>query len=58
MFDEYQLVKESLQFNSNVRSFTFDELMAKSNFKNLLGTRAFEIVYESDWEGIGLRLKF
>jgi hypothetical protein len=57
MLDEYQHVKESLQFNSSVRSFTFDELVAKSNLKNLLGTRAFEIVCESDWEGIGLRLK-
>jgi hypothetical protein len=58
MLDEYQLVKESLQFNSSVRSFIFDGLMAKSNLKNILGTRAFEIMYESDWEGIGFRLNF
>ncbi len=51
MLDEYQPIKESLQFNSSVRSFSFDEFMAKRNFENLLGTRVFEIVYESDWEG-------
>ncbi len=51
MLDEYQPIKESLQFNSSVRSFSFDEFMAKRNLENLLGTRVFEIVYESDWEG-------
>jgi tetratricopeptide (TPR) repeat protein len=57
LLDEYQPIIESLQFNSNVRSFTFDELVTKNDFRKHLGQGLYGIVYEGNWEGKKIAIK-
>jgi tetratricopeptide (TPR) repeat protein len=53
MLTEYQPMIESLQCNSKIRVFAYDEL----NFKISLGKGPFGKVYESRWEGIKIAIK-
>ncbi|CAM6019760.1 unnamed protein product [Sphagnum balticum] len=55
--DEYQPIIESLQFNSNVKSFTFDELVTKNDSRKRLGQGLYGIVYEGNWEGKKIAIK-
>jgi tetratricopeptide (TPR) repeat protein len=53
MLTEYQPMIESLQCNSNIPFFAYDEL----NFGKLLGKGLFGEVYESRWKGIKIAVK-
>ncbi len=53
MLTEYQPMIESLQCNSSIRLFAFDEL----NFGKLLGKGLFGKVYKSRWKGIKIAIK-
>jgi tetratricopeptide (TPR) repeat protein len=53
MLTEYQPMMESLQCNSNILVFTYDEL----NFCKSLGKGSFGEVYECCWEGIKIAIK-
>jgi len=57
LVDEYQPIIESLQFNSNVRSFTFDELVTKNDSRKHLGQGSYGTVYEGNWEGKKIAIK-
>jgi serine/threonine protein kinase len=53
MLTEYQPMIESLQCNSNIRLFAYDEL----NFRKSLGKGLFGEVYKSRWKGIKIAIK-
>jgi len=53
MLTEYQPMIESLQCNSSIQFFAYDEL----KFGKLLGKGLFGKVYESDWKGIKIAIK-
>jgi tetratricopeptide (TPR) repeat protein len=53
MLTEYQPMIESLQSNSSIRLFAYDEL----NFRKFLGRGLFGEVYESRWKGIKIAIK-
>ncbi|CAN5971409.1 unnamed protein product [Sphagnum jensenii] len=53
MLTEYQPMIESLQCNSSIPFFPYDEL----NFGKLLGKGSFGKVYESHWKGIKIAIK-
>jgi len=53
MLGEYQPTIELLPFNSEIQSFTYNEL----NFGTSLGKRAFGEVYQSCWKGIQIAIK-
>jgi len=44
---------KSLQFNSNIRVFTYDEL----DLQKCLGKGVFVEVYESRWKGMKIAIK-
>jgi tetratricopeptide (TPR) repeat protein len=53
MLTDYQPMIESLQCNSNIRVFAYDEL----NFDKSFGKGSFGTVYESPWGGITIAIK-
>jgi len=53
MLTEYQPMMKSLQCNSSIRIFTYDEL----NFYKSLGKGSFGEVYECHWKGIKIAVK-
>jgi serine/threonine protein kinase len=53
MLGEYQPTIKLLPFNSEIQSFTYNEL----NFGTSLGKRAFGEVYQSCWKGIQIAIK-
>jgi serine/threonine protein kinase len=53
MLTEYQPMMESLQCNSGIRLFTYDEL----NSRKFLGKGLFGEVYKSRWKGIKIAIK-
>jgi tetratricopeptide (TPR) repeat protein len=53
MLTEYQPMIESLQCNSNIQVFAYDDL----NFGKSLGKGSFGEVYECRWEGIKIAVK-
>jgi serine/threonine protein kinase len=53
ILDKYQPTIESLQHNSNIRAFTYNEL----KFQKCLGKGAFGEVYKSKWNNIKIAIK-
>jgi tetratricopeptide (TPR) repeat protein len=57
MLDEYQPIIESLPFNSNIQSFTYDDLNFENELNPSLGRGAYGEVYQSCWKGITIAIK-